>query len=138
MLYSATFPSLNRGGPDAIELPHLPLHLIFQSSFSSDSELTSLLFLFQADPREREREIYLTRNPANKTETDVTENQIPIVPTAGNISAYIELAVLVYLCSRISRRTRPGCPSSWKPAPPPYLGKIYQSFFFQISSNGGL
>ena len=85
----------------------------FQSSFSSDSELTSLLFLFQA----------------NQRESDVTENQIPTVPTEGNISAYIGLAVLVYLCSRISRRTRPGCPSSWKPAPPPYLGKIYQSFF---------
>ena len=89
--------------------------------------MTSLLFLFQADLRESE--IYFTLNPANKTETDVTQNQIPTVPTEGNILAYIGLAVLVYLCSRISRRTTPGCPSSWKPAPPPYLGKIYQMIF---------
>ena len=58
--------------------------------------------MFQADPREREREIYLTRNPANKTETDVTENQIPIVPMAGNITGLILCQLCLFISVHLS------------------------------------
>ena len=52
--------------------------------------------------QERESEIYLTWNPANKTETDVKGNQIPIVPMAGNITELILSQLCLFISVHLS------------------------------------